>query len=304
MDENLIIDEELRTGVLIHKFICAVLGLLINIPIFFILAKKLTKNSHVDIKLCAIVLVADILTCICLIFRSIFAKFPYNIFEVHHSWCTFDVLITGQLTLFSSYFLAIMSIERFLLVCFNINFSMYVWYVILAIAILPYYIMVIICAYQGLATLTVIRIYCVFKLQGPAHISIILINILFYLSLFLVLFSYIGIMIMKYKQCLSQLSLNIPKKQVYRECRSTVFKSFLYIILYLLIYSGKIYSYAYTMITGKSRTLLMDIIATCLLSLSSFVNAVILLYMNQEVRKSFIELIYKVKRKITNTQSH
>ncbi|KXN66209.1 hypothetical protein CONCODRAFT_11998 [Conidiobolus coronatus NRRL 28638] len=304
MVENQEIDEGLRTGVIIHKFVCAVLGLLINAPIIFILAKRLTKNSHVDIKLCAIVAAADVLTCLCLIFRSIFSKFPYDIFEVHHAWCTFDALVTAQLTIFSSYFLAIMSIERFLLICLNISLSIYIWYTILAIGVFPYYISACISAYYGLATLTAAKIYCSFTPQGPAHVTFLLINILFYLSLFLVIFSYIGIMIMKYKQCLNQLNLNIPKEQVYRECRSTIFKSFLYIILYLLVFSGKIYSVTYIIITGKPRTMLMDIIATCLVSFSSFVNAVILLYMNQEVRKSFMELMYKVKRKILNIQSH
>jgi hypothetical protein len=301
MAENLVIDEELRTGILIHQFICAVLGLLINTPILFILVKKLAKKSHVDTKLCAMVTVADILTCLFIIFRAIFAKFPYNIFEVHHAWCTFDMLTTAQLPIFSSYFLAIMSIERFLLICFNIHLSIYVWYIFLAIGILPYFISLCISAYYGLAALTSIKVYCTLIIQGPAQVTLILINILFYLSLFLVLFSYIGIMIMKCKQCLNQLNLNMPKEQVYRECRSTVFKSFLYIALYLLIFSGKIYSFAYMIITGKPRTMLMDIMATCLITFSSFVNAVILLYMNQDVRKSFMELLYKVKRKVTNT---
>ncbi|KXN66211.1 family A G protein-coupled receptor-like protein [Conidiobolus coronatus NRRL 28638] len=293
-------DEELRTGVLIHIFICAVLGLLINIPIIFILSKKLTKNCHVDMQLCAIVSITDIIVCFCSLFRAVFTKFPYNLIEIHHSWCTFDILTGSQFNLISGYFLAVMSIERFLLICFNIKLSIYIWYFILASAALPQYIIATVAAYNGLAIIVKIKVYCTFVPKGAGYIVYLIINIMFVLSVISVLFSYIGIMISKYKQCLNQLNLNVPKEKVYKECRSTIFKSLLYIILYLIIFSGKIYSLAYEMITGFKRTILMDLIATCLIACSSFINAVILLYMNQEVRKSFIELVCKVKSKVLN----
>jgi hypothetical protein len=304
MVDSSIIDEGLRIGVLIHIFICAVVGLLINIPIVFILSKKVSRNCHADTQLCAIVSVTDIIVCFCSLFRAIFTKFPYNLIEIHHSWCTFDILTGSQFSLISGYFLAVMSIERFLLICLNIKLSIYIWYFILALAVLPQYITAIIAAYAGLAIVVKMKVYCTFVPKGSGYIVYFIINIMFIISVISVLFSYIGIMIVKYKQCLNQLNLNIPKEKVYRECRSTIFKSLLYIILYLIIFSGKIYSLAYEMITGIKRTILMDTIATCLIACSSFINAVILLYMNQEVRKSFIELSCKIRSKILNRNSN
>jgi hypothetical protein len=293
-------DERLRVGVLVHIFICGLLGLLINAPIVFILSKKLTRKCHVDTQLCAIVSITDIIVCFCSLFRAIFTKFPYNLIETHYGWCTFDLLSGSQFNLISGYFLAIMSVERFLLICFNIQLSIYIWYTILVLATLPQYIAASVSAYYGLAMIVKIKVYCTVMSKSSGYIVFIIINSMFVLSVISVLFSYIGIVIVKYKQCLNQLSLNIPKTQVYNECRSTLSKSFLYIILYLLIFSGKIYSITFELITGQKRTILMDTIATCLIACSSFINAVILLYMNQEVRISFIGLISKLRQKILN----
>jgi NADH:ubiquinone oxidoreductase subunit B-like Fe-S oxidoreductase len=68
------------------------------------------------------------------------------------------------------------------------------------------------------------------------------------------------------------------------------------------VFSGKIYSLGYELITGKKKTILMDVIATCLIACSAFFNAVILLYMNQDVRKSFIEILVRIKKKVVNRE--
>jgi hypothetical protein len=292
------IDESLRTGILIHIFICSLLGLLINFPILIILAKKLFKPCNIDIKLCTIVTTADILVCFCYIFRATFTKFPYNIIEHHQYWCKFDLLTGTQLNVFSGYLLAIMSVERFLLICFNIQLSIYTWTLILVLATIPQYITVCISAYFDLESLVKIKVYCSQVPKGSGYLVFIIITIMFITSFISVLVSYIGIMIVKYKQCLNQINLNVPKELVYRECRTTLFKSILYIVIYLIVFSGKIYSLAFEMITGQKRTILMDTIATCLLACSPFINSIILIYMNQDVRKPFLVLLKEIKSKI------
>jgi hypothetical protein len=301
MVDNSTINEKLRNGILIHIFISSILGLMINFPILVVLAKRLRKPSHIDIKLCTIVAVCDILVCFCLLFRSIFTKFPYNILEKHSNWCKFDLLTGSMLSVYSGYLLAIMSFERFLLVCYNIQLSIYIWLSILGASTIPQYVAACLSAYYNLAIIVKIKIYCTQLPKGPGYSVYLIITIMFIISVIVVLISYTGIMVVKYKQCLNQLNLNVPKDQVYRECRITLFKSFLYIILYLLIFSGKIYSLAFEMITGQKRTILMDTIATCLIVCSPFINAVILLYMNQEVRKSLFELFAKLKITRINT---
>jgi hypothetical protein len=171
--------------------------------------------------------------------------------------------------------------------------------VVLALATIPQYIIVIVAACFGQAIIVKIGVYCTITPKSAGYFLYLIITVAFIISVIAVLISYIGIMIFKYKQCMNQLNLNVPKEQVYRECRSTLSKSLLYISLYILIFSGKLYSIAFEMITGQKRTILMDTIATCLIACSSFINAIILLYMNQKVRNLFLEFVSELKSRFT-----
>jgi CRISPR/Cas system-associated protein Cas10 (large subunit of type III CRISPR-Cas system) len=56
-----------------------------------------------------------------------------------------------------------------------------------------------------------------------------------------------------------------------------------------------VYVALYEFSTGKKRTAVMDIFSNSTIVYSAVVNAIILLYMNQEVRNSFIQLLKDIK---------
>jgi hypothetical protein len=122
-----VIDEELRVGLLINTFISGVLGFTLNPLLAWVLIKKLRKGgAHGDIKLCTFIAVSDTLVSICLILRSIVAKFPTNLLKVDSNWFKFDAAVTTVFLVVCGYSLAVMGIERFLLICFNIEVNVLV----------------------------------------------------------------------------------------------------------------------------------------------------------------------------------
>ncbi|KXN68936.1 family A G protein-coupled receptor-like protein [Conidiobolus coronatus NRRL 28638] len=294
-----VISDELRDGLLINTAIAGILGVLINSGVIWVLVKKLLKGkAHGDIKLCTFVAVTDIVISFGLIFRSIFAKYPYNIFKYHPNWCKVELGTTGQLLTYSGYSLAVLSIERFLLVCFNVKISVIFWFLCIAVCWLLQFIPAIIGISQDLQTLTKIEIYCTFLPQKAAYIAYIVALVLFLGSYIIIIICYAGITILKFKQCLNQLNLNIPKEKVYAEFRSTFLKSILNICIYQLVFTGKIYTIIYELTTGKKRWLMLDVVSNSLIIYTSVVNTLILLYMNQEVRKSYFDLLKSIKAKL------
>jgi hypothetical protein len=102
-------------------------------------------------------------------------------------------------------------------------------------------------------------------------------------------------MAFKIKQCLNQIQLNVPKEKVYKELRSTLVKSLINIFIYYLVFSGKVFVYIYEATTGKKRGIEADIASNLLISYTSIANALILLYMNTEVRKNLFERLKSAK---------
>ncbi|KXN73546.1 hypothetical protein CONCODRAFT_3508 [Conidiobolus coronatus NRRL 28638] len=192
-----------------------------------------------------------------------------------------------------------MSVERFLLVCFNVQLPFYFWLMLIGLNIIPECCLVIACAATGLFTLTKLKMYCALVPKGIGYATMMLATVSFYTSFASVIISYLGIMVFKYKQCLNQINLNIPKQQVYKECASTFTKSIINMGLYIFVFSGKIYCIAFEVSTGKPRTIIMDAVSSCLIASSMTINATTLLYMNQTVREDFFKLLSNLRAKIS-----
>ncbi|KXN66791.1 hypothetical protein CONCODRAFT_11279 [Conidiobolus coronatus NRRL 28638] len=233
-----------------------------------------------------------------LIVRAIFGKYPYNIWKEHPYWCRFDVGFTGQLLVYSGYSLGIMSIERFFLICFNIKLSVLVWFSLIALTWTAQFALVWVALSDGLQILTRTEVQCGALPIRSGYYAYVLAIFLLFFSFFCVITSYCSISIVKFRQCLNQINLNVPKEQVYTEFRTVLVKSVVNITLYIILYSPKVYVALYELTTGQKRTIVMDIISNSLILYSVIVNAFILFYMNQQVRNSFIQLLKDIKSAI------
>jgi hypothetical protein len=293
------ITSDFQDGILINSGICGFIGITINTLILIILLNKLKKgNSHTDVKICTLVSFLDLLVSFGLIFRAVFAKYPYNLFKHIPFWCKFEVCAVTQLINCSGYTLGVMSVERFFLICWNIAFPDIFWLVVIFLIVSTAEIMPIIGVYSDLQYLTAAGIACAVQPIEFGYYCYIITTIFFLISFIIVILSYFSIMVIKAKQCYNQINLNIPKDTVYAELRSTLTKSLIYIFLYIFVFSAKFYSLFYTMITGNKRTAVMDALSIILISYSPSVNSIILLYMNHEIRKDFIKLLKSIKPKL------
>ncbi|KXN64877.1 hypothetical protein CONCODRAFT_13761 [Conidiobolus coronatus NRRL 28638] len=214
------ISSNLQDGMLINFGICGIFGFIINVLILTVLWKKIKKGKvHTDVKICTVVSFVDVLVSLGLIFRAIFVKYPYNILKYNPNWCKFETVTVTVLVNCSGYILGVMSIERFLLVCWNIQLPMVFWYILIVLVIATAQLFTIASVIADLQVLTITEVSCTVKVENLGYYCYFVSTTLFFISFFIVLLSYFSIMVVKAKQCLNQINLNIPKDTVYAELR-------------------------------------------------------------------------------------
>ncbi|KXN64857.1 family A G protein-coupled receptor-like protein [Conidiobolus coronatus NRRL 28638] len=287
--------QSIQDAMLIDFGVCGLTGLILNSLLLCVLVSKLKKRgAHTDVKICTFIAFADILASIGILFRSIFTKFPYNIIKVHPGWCKFDGLISVIMNC-SGYTLGVMSVERYLLICFNIQLSIWFWLIVIFSIYLLMIILTILSIASDLQVLTSTQVSCIYSATGVGYYGFLFGTILFVASFISVLVSYFGIIVKKSKQCLNQINLNVPKNTVYKELTSTLVKSLINIAIYLLCFSGKLYGLFYTLVTGSKRPMVVEIFCQSIICWSVVVNPIILLYMNTEIRNSLTTMLKGVK---------
>jgi hypothetical protein len=292
--DPILIDEssgEYKYIILIHFFAVSIVAIILNLIALAIIIRKLSKGANVDMQISTMMILIDLGAAIGTFIRAIICQSPYNLLAYDKYWCRFDALFTTQLLIFSGVTIGILSFERFLLVCFNKRISVWIWVCLIFFLCSAQWSLFALNVINDRQRLVSIAVYCTVGVVEGAQLmrTIFLFNLIS--SYLLVMISYIGIMIFRYRQCLNQLKLNIPKELVYKECLNTVSKSLTNIFLVMLVYSGKIICVVYEVITGEMRTWLMDYIATICIACSLILNISILLYMNSSIRKSFFVLI-------------
>jgi hypothetical protein len=277
--------------------ICAIGGLIFTNLILFILIKILRKNRHPDIILTILAISIDCIASGGFLFRAIFTQVPYNILEVHYSWCAYDVLVNNLFITYSGYILSVLSIQRMLLIVFNIRINIIAWVAIAVILCLISWTQALIQSIKGFATLSMLKTFCLTKSSSPSskpfYYTLLASTVLTYL---ITVISYLTIIAFSVKQCLKQLELNLDKSKVYKECRTIIFKSLFFLLPYMTIYFGRMFCWFYELSTGKLRTWNMEYISMALYSSSVIVNCSTILYMNKEVNKEFINLVINLKR--------
>jgi hypothetical protein len=288
-------DQSIQDAMLINFGICGLTGIILNSLVLCVLINKLRKRgAHTDVKICTFVASTDLLAAIGILFKSIFTKFPYNIIKVHPNWCKLDGLLTIILNC-SGYTLGVMSTERFLLICFNIQLSIWFWLKIIFSIYILMITLVILSIANDLQILTSTQVNCIYLPIGAGYYGYLFTTILFVISFVTVLVSYFGIIVTKSKQCLNQINLNVPKEAVYKELRSTLFKSLINMALYLICFLAKLYGMFYALVTGLKRPMMLEVVSQSMICWSAAVNSIVLLYMNTDIRNSLVAMIKEIK---------
>jgi hypothetical protein len=274
-------------------YVYSILGLVFTSTLLIVLYKKQKKSKSGDIILTIVTVSFDCVASGGLLFRAIFSQYPYNILKEHLGWCSYDTFINAAFLSFSGFILGILSLQRMLIIVFNLRISIWVWLVII---ILMIFIVLGQTIYQIInenIQLSIIGVFCYAKnnsMGKPLFLNLVIYTLATY---FLTIISYISIIIFSCKQCLKQLDLNLDKSVVYKECRVIVFKSLLFLIPYMLIYSGRLYCWLYEFSTGSPRTFTMEYVSIILISSCVVVNCLTILYMNNNVNTEFVNFLKK-----------
>ncbi|KXN65011.1 hypothetical protein CONCODRAFT_13557 [Conidiobolus coronatus NRRL 28638] len=276
-------------------FVLSACGLTFSSILLLILGKKLRKSKHSDIILTILAVSVDCVASGGLLFRAIFTQYPYNMLKEHFGWCAYDAFFNSLILAYSGYILSILSLQRMLLIVFNFRINIWFW---LGIAILMTFSLWGQAIYLNVnknAQLSIIGVFCIAKnnaMGKPFYLTLMTCTLATYS---LTIISYLSIIIFSCKQCLNQLSLNLDKAVVYRECRIIIFKSLLFLVPYMLIYSGRMYTWFYEFSTGKQRTWTMEYVSVTMISSCVVVNCLTVLYMHKEVNKDLIKWFVKFK---------
>jgi hypothetical protein len=276
-------------------FILSISGLIFACILLFILTKKLKKNINSDTILSMIAVLVDFLASSGLLFRAVFTKYPYNILQYHFNWCAYDMILNTHMLVFSGYVLGVLSFQRMLLIVFNRKISIWFWLILVFILNSVCWSQIILQIVNNNIAISKVEVFCNSKNNSTALMYKWVSLICMALTYSMTIISYVFIIVFSCKQCLKQLDLNLEKSVVYKQCRTIIFKSLCYLIPYMLIYSGRLFCWAYEYATGNPRTWMMEYVSIMLVSTSAVVNCLTVLYMNKEINKEFLELIYKFK---------
>jgi hypothetical protein len=277
----------------IINYIYSILGLIFTSTLLFVLYKKRKKSKSSDIILTIVAVSVDCVASGGLLFRAIFSQYPYNILKEHFGWCSYDTFINALFLNYSGFILGIVSLQRMLIIVFNFRVSVWTWLFITILMIFTIWGQTIYQIVNENIQLSIIGVFCYAKnndMGKPVFLTLVTCTLATY---FLTIISYISIITFSCKQCLKQLDLNLDKSVVYKECRVIVFKSLLFLIPYILIYSGRVYCWLYEFSTGNTRTFNMDYVSIILLSSCVVVNCLTILYMNNNVNTEFINFLKK-----------
>lgn len=276
-------------------FILSILGILFTSILLIILTKKLKKSSHNDIILTILTVSVDSVSSGGLLFRAIFTQYPYNILKEHFRWCAYDTLVNNFSITYSGYILGILSVQRMLLIIFNIKISIYYWLLISAILYILVWSQILYHTIINNVFLSIVEVFCLIRGGPDAKTFFITIVTCTMVTYILTIISYIAIMIFSSRQCLKQLTLNLERSLVYKELRTVILRSLIFLITYIIVYSGRVYCWLYEMSTGKTRTFTMEYVAIILQSSSVIVNCFTVLYMNRDISRDFIDFVVRFK---------
>jgi hypothetical protein len=285
-----------KDGLVIQSLIFGILVLFLS---SFILSQLVNKKKprHIDTILSAITVTICLLGSIFNIIRGILIKWPYNIFAYIPETCIGEYLLASQFNLIIVYPISLLSLERLLLIIFNLKFKDIYWLFTLALFVLFHFILTCIVCYQRNFVLSVVAFGCSIDPRSYWSFLTKYFIFAFILGFIVVTSSYITIIVVQYKRSIrSQLELNLDKSAVMRTNKKILIKASIIIICFIISYSGKISCWMYQWVTGNRRPWILDYLATFLLLMHNFTNCLIVIYMDPIL----IEAIYAKFNKLVS----
>jgi hypothetical protein len=277
---------------IINLFI-GLLGIVVISLILISTRSILKENSTTNIRLVVIVLVVDFITCWTLLLGGLTTAIKPDFLFEFPKICVLGHFIAGGSTFCSIWFLALISFERFCLICLDYRVPNSVWFTMIFSLLSLYFGMGVYSFFKDSIEPVTLGVYCFVSPEHPEGLIILfMVCILNCISLITVLFSYLGIgyITLSFTNQQSKFSQN---KREFSQFKRTLYlafiKIFLIVTFYLLTNSFETYLELLELIKKSDRSHRADLIAAALTNSNPLVNALLLLLINKDVGAKFLE---------------
>jgi hypothetical protein len=249
----------------------------------------ITKNPH--LKICFWILVIDFVLSATIVFMGAIANIRGEYISSSQWFCGLnDVFYIGGYYL-SGWFVALMSLERGLLIIHKISIPNWLWYLTMWIETIGFLIVNLIQIFQNQMGLAELGIYCMSTPEYPT--GLLTLNWYFVMmcfSLFVTIYSYLGIAIVQRRRAWKDIQeLNMSKDQALNQANKIIRKVLLLLSLYLMCNFTEFINTVLELITGETRTALADFISINMLNLNPAINCIILIQFHDKVKIDLVE---------------
>jgi hypothetical protein len=280
----------------VQGLILGIAGCVLTVPVICILLKSNLKKLHPDLIMSGVLCFNNLIISISLLFTSIFILCGYNAIVYNDYLCDAQLVTFVSPLGINSYIIGLISIERCLLIVYNIKLSNLFY-------IISTFILFAIPMGVTIRNLTVdhfiVSISGVYGMASPA-MSTKFPVLAVYLGLGLIsmvaaIVSYGIILIFRISHLnRNRRNLNISKEEIFKQKLRIILKSVLILFVFIFNHSGKLWVLFSDVVLKAPRTFLADAITQNLMIYSTVTDVTLLLVMNIEIRKKFYKF-FKLK---------
>jgi hypothetical protein len=273
--------------------ILGIAGTILTVPVICIILKSNLKKLHSDLIMSCILCANNLIISISLFFTSIFILCGYNAIVYNDYLCDIQYITFSLPLLINSYIIGLISVERCLLIVFNIKLTNVVYLIASFILFALPFAFALRGVILGHALVSIAGIYAI---SSPAMstkfpISAVYIG-LGLISMATVIISYLLILIFRISHLnRNRVNLNISKEEIFQQKLRIILKSILILFIFIFNHFGKLWALISDVILKLPRTLLMDAVTENLLIYSVVTDVTLLLVMNNDIRQKFLKFI-------------
>ncbi|KXN64679.1 hypothetical protein CONCODRAFT_14125 [Conidiobolus coronatus NRRL 28638] len=264
---------------------------------------KKCRSPHLKISFA--ILILDFILCLVMIVMGISANVNGKYLATHTWFCGFvDIFYIGS-TYISIWYVALMSLERGLLIIHKISFPLWLWIAIMISEVMIFLVLNIFSISFNQMGLAELAIYCISTPDRPTgYITIIWYFAMMCINLLIVTYSYTGIAIMQRRRAWKDIrELNMDKNDTLRRANSIIKKVLFLLFLFLACNMLEIINTVIELSTSKARSAAADFASIMMLNCNPIINCIILIQFHESIKISLIET-YPILAKIFWKRSH
>jgi hypothetical protein len=213
-------------------------------------------------------------------------------------FCGFiDIIFVGG-TYLSTWYVALMSLERSLLIIHNIHLPTWVWISIMVFELVIFLIFNIISISLNQISLADLAIYCMTTPDFPiGYVTNTAYFVMMCLCLITVLYSYLGIAAVQRQRAWRDIrDLNLSKDETLKQANKVIRKVFFLLFIFLVCNLTEIINTVCELITGEKRIPAADFTSIVMLNINPIANCIILILLHDPIKISLLETYPSLSR--------